>query len=58
MRAFWGLVSAETKELLRDRAGLFWMLGFPVIFILLFGFVFSGGEEEVHFELGLSLIHI
>ena len=53
MRAFWGLVSAETKELLRDRAGLFWMLGFPVIFILLFGFVFSGGEEEVHFELGV-----
>ncbi|MBC7098607.1 ABC transporter permease [Candidatus Bipolaricaulota bacterium] len=52
MKAFWGLIAAETKELLRDRAGLFWMLGFPVIFILLFGFVFSG-SEEVHFELGV-----
>lgn len=52
MKAFWGLITAETKELLRDRAGLFWMLGFPVIFILLFGFVFSG-SEDVHFELGV-----
>lgn len=52
MRAFLSLLSAEFKELVRDRAGLFWLLVFPILFILLFGFVFSGAED-IHFELGV-----
>jgi ABC-2 type transport system permease protein len=43
MRALWALTLANTRSFLRDRAALFWTLAFPLIFILLFGFIFQGG---------------
>ena len=33
------------KEFLRDRLAIFWTIGFPVMFIFIFGVVFSGGDD-------------
>ncbi|MET1232551.1 MAG: ABC transporter permease [Candidatus Limnocylindrales bacterium] len=43
MRALWTLTVANLKSFVRDRAALFWTIAFPVIFIVLFGTIFSGG---------------
>jgi ABC-2 type transport system permease protein len=37
------LTSANLKSFTRDRAAMFWTLAFPLVFILLFGAIFSGG---------------
>ncbi len=49
---FWQLFLADLKSMVRNRMALFWFLAFPVIFILIFGAVFSGGQEP-SFEIGL-----
>ena len=36
------LTVANIKSFYRDRASLFWTLAFPVIFVFLFGSLFSG----------------
>jgi ABC-2 type transport system permease protein len=46
MRTFRRLTEANVKSFLRDRAGLFWTLAFPVVFMLLFGAIFSGGSSR------------
>ena len=38
------LTTANLKSFTRDRAAMFWTLAFPLVFILLFGAIFSGGE--------------
>jgi ABC-2 type transport system permease protein len=40
----------DSKELLRDKKGLFMILGFPLFFMLIFGFAFGGmgQENEIH----------
>jgi ABC-2 type transport system permease protein len=43
MTAFAMLVRANVRSFVRDRNALFWTLAFPVVFILLFGSIFSGG---------------
>ena len=43
MRAFLTLTRANIRSFVRDRTSLFWTLAFPVIFIVLFGAIFSGG---------------
>ncbi|NPV53971.1 MAG: ABC transporter permease [Firmicutes bacterium] len=43
MRTFWQLVMANAKDIVRDKMSLFWFLAFPVLFIFLFGMIFSGG---------------
>ncbi len=50
---FWPLFVAGLKSLVRNRMALFWFLAFPVIFILIFGAIFSG-DQAPHFEIGLS----
>jgi ABC-2 type transport system permease protein len=42
MRALVALSVANFKSFVRDRAALFWMLAFPVLFVVLFGTIFSG----------------
>ena len=37
------LTTANLKSFTRDRAAMFWTLAFPLVFILLFGAIFSGG---------------
>ena len=42
MHALATLTVANIRSFIRDRTALFWTLAFPVIFILLFGAIFSG----------------
>jgi ABC-2 type transport system permease protein len=46
------LYIASLKEFIRDRGALFWTLAFPLIFIVLFGVIFSGGGS-VKYTVGL-----
>jgi ABC-2 type transport system permease protein len=46
MRALRALTLANVRSFVRDRAALFWTLAFPLIFILLFGFIFQGGGDS------------
>ena len=39
------LYVASVKEFVRDRAAIFWTLAFPVLFIVLFGVIFSGNSS-------------
>ena len=43
MRALLVLTVANFRSFVRDRAALFWTFAFPLVFILLFGSIFSGG---------------
>ncbi|HEY8136107.1 MAG TPA: ABC transporter permease, partial [Candidatus Limnocylindrales bacterium] len=64
MRGFLPLTIANIKSFYRNRAALFWTLAFPVIFIVLFGSIFSGGTQnfplalvdEDHSEVSAQLI--
>ena len=46
LRGLWPLTVANTKSFYRDRAALFWTIAFPVIFVVLFGSIFSGGPTK------------
>jgi ABC-2 type transport system permease protein len=46
MRALLLLTVANIKSFTRDRAALFWTLAFPLIFVILFGSIFSGSSSE------------
>jgi len=43
MRGLIALTTANLRSFTRDRAALFWTLAFPVVFVVLFGTIFSGG---------------
>lgn len=47
MRAVRALTVANFKSYVRDRAALFWTLAFPLVFIVLFGLIFSSSRFEV-----------
>ena len=44
MRALIALTIANLRSYTRDRAALFWTIGFPLIFIVLFGFIFQNSR--------------
>ena len=46
MQALLSLTVANIKSFVRDRQALFWTLAFPLIFIFLFGAIFSGGSSK------------
>ena len=46
MRALLHLTVANIKSFTRDRAALFWTVAFPLIFVFLFGSIFSGGNSS------------
>jgi ABC-2 type transport system permease protein len=52
MKAFVKLLIANLKEFGRDRMALFWTLVFPVLFILIFGAIFSNPDSG-SFNVGL-----
>jgi len=52
VRALIALTVANLRSYTRDRAALFWTLGFPLIFIVLFGFIFQNSRFEV--SIGLA----
>jgi ABC-2 type transport system permease protein len=45
VNALFLLTVANIKSFTRDRAALFWTLAFPLIFVFLFGAIFSGGDN-------------
>jgi ABC-2 type transport system permease protein len=51
VRRLIALSRANLKSFVRDRAALFWTLAFPVLFVILFGTIFSGGGTA-HYDLG------
>src|SRR6476660_1528872 len=46
MNALLLLTIANINSFTRDRAALFWTLAFPLIFVILFGSIFSGGNNQ------------
>lgn len=50
---FWRLFVADLKSLLRNRMALFWFLLFPVVFMLIFGAIFSG-NQEASYQVGVA----
>lgn len=54
MRVLWNLLVANLKQFVRERAALFWSFAFPIIFILIFGAVFSG-TNDISFSVGLVM---
>ena len=42
MKAFFQLLTANMKEIFRDRMQLWWFILFPVLFVPGFGDVYSG----------------
>lgn len=53
MRAFAAVFSVHFRQFIRDRAALFFTFIFPIMFILLFGWAFSGRGIQT-FDVGLS----
>lgn len=48
MRPLWAMIVANMKMTVRNRTALFWMLAFPIIFIVLFGFLLGGSDFSVN----------
>jgi ABC-2 type transport system permease protein len=48
MHALFTLTVANVRSYVRDRAALFWTLAFPLVFIIMFGLIFQGGESELN----------
>jgi ABC-2 type transport system permease protein len=48
MKALVTLARANILSFVRDRTALFWTLAFPIIFILLFGAIFSGDRTTIY----------
>jgi ABC-2 type transport system permease protein len=46
MNALLLLTVANIRSFARDRAAMFWTLAFPLIFVVLFGSIFSGGNND------------
>ncbi len=53
MRTLLRLTVANLQSLIRDRAALFWTFFFPVMFVLLFGAIFSSSGSTSKFPLGV-----
>ena len=45
-RAIWALAAKDLRLLSRNRATLFFALGWPILMALFFGYVFGGGGEK------------
>ena len=54
MRVLRKLLVSDIKQFFRERSALFWTFAFPIFFILIFGAVFSGGDN-VTFNVGLAV---
>ncbi|UNC93073.1 ABC transporter permease [Candidatus Contubernalis alkaliaceticus] len=53
MKIFGHLFIATLKDMVRDKMTIFWFLLFPVLFIILFGFIFSGDTQNIDINLGV-----
>jgi len=46
MRAILTIALKDLRLLARDKGGFFWVLGWPFLMALFFGFIFSGGNDD------------
>lgn len=53
MKLFKEVFIANIKELLRDKSGMFWLVAFPVIFVFIFGLIFTGNTGQQSYTIGL-----
>lgn len=55
MRPILTLALKDIKLILRDKAGLFWIIGFPLLMALFFGAIFggSGGSSVSSVEIAI-----
>jgi len=51
MGALIALTVANIRSFIRDRAAIFWTLAFPILFVVLFGSIFSGNGPD-SFQVG------
>ena len=56
MKAFRELLWTQARVFLRDKIALFFTLFFPVVFILIFGFVWGGAEGPGMVTLGVFIV--
>ncbi len=47
----------DLKELWRDKFGLFWVVGWPVIMAVLFGFIYSGIGEQQSSSISVGVVN-
>jgi ABC-2 type transport system permease protein len=52
VKAFGSLFIADLKQFFRERTALFFTFAFPILFMVIFGFVFSG-DDDVNYDIGL-----
>ena len=52
MKPLYKLTVASFKQFLRDKTALFFTFAFPLLFMIMFGFVFSGADS-VNYDIGL-----
>ncbi len=52
MKSFAKLLLAAFRQFYRDKTALFFTFAFPLLFMLLFGFIFSG-SDDISYEIGL-----
>lgn len=53
MKGFWRLVSANVKDIIRDRMSIFWFVAFPLLFVFLFGAIFGEDQNPTKYSIGL-----
>lgn len=53
MKAFGKLFIADLKQFFREKTALFFTFAFPLLFMIIFGFVFSG-EQDVNYDIGVA----
>jgi len=52
VKPFSKLVIASFKQFLRDKTALFFTFAFPLLFMIIFGLVFSGAND-VSYKIGI-----
>lgn len=53
MKGFFQLVGANVKDIIRDRMSIFWFVAFPLLFVFLFGAIFSENQNPTKYSIGL-----
>jgi ABC-2 type transport system permease protein len=53
LKALYILLISDLKQFFRDKTALFFTFAFPVFFMFIFGWVFSGGED-VSYKVGVA----
>ena len=58
MRKALSIAAKDLRILLSDKGSLFWILGFPVVYALLFGAVFSSvGQGDGSFKMHIAVVN-